>query len=171
MLAHEQEHLFNQWIEEHRGVILKIVRANAVNTEDQNDLFQEIAFQVWMSIPSFQRRAKVSTWIYKVALNTSLVWHRAQKKHQEMRTPLYLVRERTDSGEDPSKSLETREKLDWLYGQIRGLPKADRSLAMLYLDDLSYQEIADILGISVNNVGVKLTRLKRHLRESYSRRL
>ena len=63
MLASKQEHLFEQWIEEHKGVILKVVRANAAHREDQDDLFQEIAFQVWMSIPSFQERAKVSTWI------------------------------------------------------------------------------------------------------------
>ena len=170
MLASKQKHLFEQWIEEHKGVILKVVRANAADAEDQDDLFQEIAFQVWLSIPSFQERAKVSTWIYKVALNTTMVWHRAQKKHRHMREPLYLVNEKSCSGEDPSTSMESRERLDWLYEEIRKLPRVDRSLALLYLDEFNYQEIADILGISANNVGVKLNRLKKHLDRAFARR-
>ncbi len=169
MLAGKQENLFKQWIEEHKGVILKVVRANAANPEDQNDLFQEIAFQVWLSIPAFQKRAKVSTWIYRVALNTSLVWHRAQKKNCHGHTPLYLVNEMLDSGVDPSTSMESQEKLDWLYEEIRKLPTIDRSLALLYLDEFSYQDIADILGISINNVGVRLNRLKTHLSNSHAR--
>jgi RNA polymerase sigma-70 factor (ECF subfamily) len=170
MSARKREHLFEQWIEEHKGVILKVVRANAADHDDQDDLFQEIAFQVWLSIPSFQERAKVSTWIYKVALNTTMVWHRAQKRHRHMREPLYLVNEEPSSGEDPSTSVEKREKLDWLYEEIRKLQTVDRSLALLYLDEFSYQEIADILGISTNNVGVKLSRLRKHLDKAFARR-
>ena len=102
MLSGKQENLFEQWIEEYKGVILKVVRANAADPEDQDDLFQEIAFQVWLSIPSFQERAKVSTWIYKVALNTTMVWNRAQKRHRHTRKPLYLVNERSNSADDPS---------------------------------------------------------------------
>ena len=170
MLRGKQENLFEQWIEEHQGVMLKVVRANAADPEDQNDLFQEIAFQVWLSIPRFEERAKASTWIYKVALNTAMVWHRAQKKHRHTREPLYLINERTYACEDPSTSMERREKLDWLYEEIRNLPKVERSLVLLYLDEFSYQEIADILGISINNVGVKLNRLKKHFGRAYARR-
>lgn len=170
MLAGKQKNLFMQWIEEHKGVILKVVRANAADTADQDDLFQEIAFQMWLSIPAFQKRAKVSTWIYKVALNTALVWHRTQRKHRHLSEPLNFVNHRSDPGGDPSKSLESRERLEWLYAEIRNLPKVDRSLALLYLDDFSYQEIADILGISMSNVGVKLNRMKMNLSESYARR-
>lgn len=78
MLVSEQQRVFEQWIEEHRGVILKVVRVHAVNVADQDDLFQDIAFQIWRSIPSFQGKARVSTWIYRVALNTAMVWHRSQ---------------------------------------------------------------------------------------------
>lgn len=170
MLAGNQEELFEQWIEDHKGVLLKVVRSNAADPEDQNDLFQEIAFQVWQSIPSFQERAKVSTWIYRVALNTAMLWHRAQKKHHHMREPLYVVNEGADADEDPSQSLENQEKLAWMYEEIRKLPKVDRSLTLLYLDAYSYQEIAEILGISVNNVGVKLNRIKTHLGQACERR-
>jgi len=170
MFAGEQKRLFEKWIEEHRGVILKVVRANAADPEDQDDLFQEIAFQVWRSIPSFRERAKVSTWIYRIALNTTMVWHRTQKKHRHMREPLYLVNDAFCSGDDPSASLEDREKLDWLYEQIRKLPIVDRSLALLYLDEFSYQEIADVLGISARNVGVRLNRIRKRLDEAFARR-
>ncbi len=169
MLASKQDKLFQQWIEAHKGVILKVVRANAADPEDQNDLFQEIALQVWRSIPSFQERAKVSTWIYRVALNTAMVWHRSQKIHRRSQ-PLYVVDEQFDSNEDPPESLANQEKLDWLYEEIRRLPKAERSIALLYLDARSYQEISEILGISTTNVGVKLNRLKKHLGKAYARR-
>ena len=170
MLVSEQEEIFEQWIAEHKGVILKVVRANAADLEDQNDLFQEIAFQIWRSISSFQERAKVSTWIYKVALNTAMVWHRSQKKHRHMRESLYVVNEQSDSNQSPSESLEKQETLDWLYEEIRKLPKVERSLALLYLDASSYEEIAEILGISITHVGVRLNRLRKHLGAAYIRR-
>jgi RNA polymerase sigma-70 factor (ECF subfamily) len=170
MLVGEQKRVFEQWIQEHKGVILKVVRVNAANAEDRNDLFQEIAFQVWRSIPSFQERAKVSTWIYRVALNTAMIWHRSQKKHRHSREPLCVANEPSDSDTTPSESLENQEELDWLYEEIRKLPTVERSLALLYLDARSYQEIAEILGISTTHVGVKLNRLKKHLGDAYKRR-
>ena len=170
MLAGNQENTFMQWIKEHQGVIFKVVRANVDNLEDQNDLYQEIAFQVWLSIPSYQKKAKVSTWIYRVALNTSMVWHRSHNKHRHMRDSLCLINEKSEREDEPSKTLENREKLDWLYQEIRKLSKVDRALALLYLDEFNYREIADILGISVNNVGVKLHRIKTLLCNSSARR-
>ena len=87
-----------------------------------------------------------------------------------MREPLYVINDMSDSGEDPSKSMERREKLDWLYDEIRKLGKGDRSLALLDLDEFNYREMADILGISVNNVGVKLNRLRKHLSKAFERK-
>ncbi len=137
MLADKQEALFEQWVEEHKGLILKVIRANAAKPEDQNDLFQEIAFQVWRSIPAFQERSKVSTWIYRVALNTAMHWQRTQKRQRNTCQPFYEVNEISGPADDPSQSLEMQEKLEWLYGEIRKLSKVDRSLALLYLDSCS----------------------------------
>lgn len=167
MLVGEQEELFEQWVRQHKGVMIKVVRANAANTEDQNDLFQEIALQVWRSIPSYQGRAKVSTWIYRVALNAAMIWQRSEKRHRRVRDSLYVVNEPSDSNESPAESLEHREKLDRLYQEIRKLPTVERSLALLYLDARSYEEIAEILGISITHVGVKLNRLKKHLADAF----
>jgi RNA polymerase sigma-70 factor, ECF subfamily len=169
MLFGDQERLFEGWIQEHKGVILKVVRANAANAEDQNDLFQEIAFQVWRSIPSFRGEAKVSTWMYRVALNTAMIWRRSEKKHRHLHDSLYVVNEPSDSNEIPSESLENREKLEWLYEEVRKLPTIERSLVLLYLDARSYEEIAEILGIAITHVGVKLNRLKKYLGDAYRR--
>jgi len=163
MLADKQEELFEQWFEDHKGLILKVIRANAAAPEDQNDLFQEIAFQIWRSIPAFQGRSKASTWIYRVALNTAMLWHRTQRKQRNRCQPLYEAAEISGPTDDPSQSLETQEKMERLYGEIRKLPKVDRSLALLYLESCSYKEIAEILGISISLVGVKVNRLKKHL--------
>ena len=124
MRAADQENVFRQWMEDHKGVILKVVRANASNPADQDDLFQEITFQVWRSVPSFQQRSKASTWIYKIALNTSMVWHRGERKHRGKRESLNLETEHPDSSSDPSRSLENRERLEWLYGELRRLPRS-----------------------------------------------
>lgn len=170
MLVSTQQKVFERWIEEHKGVILKVSRVHAANSLDQEDLFQDIAFQVWRSIPSYRGKAKVSTWIYRVALNTAMVWNRSQKKHRCSREPLYSVNEPHDPETSPTEFLEMREELDWLYKEIRKLPTADRSLTLLYLDAKSYHEIGEILGMSTNHVGVKLNRLKKHLRDASQRR-
>jgi RNA polymerase sigma-70 factor (ECF subfamily) len=170
MLAGEQERVFEQWVQQHQGAILRVVRANAANGEDQNDLFQEIVFQIWRSIPAFREEAKVSTWIYRVALNTAMIWHRSERKRRPLCAPLYAVHEPVDSDRSPSERLSNQEELEWLYEEIRKLPSAERSLALLYLDAQSYEDVAEILVISITHVGVKLNRLKKCLGDAYKRR-
>lgn len=170
MSIDEQEELFGQWIEEHEPLIHKVVRANAADVNDQDDLFQEIARQLWLSIPSFQGHSKVSTWIYRVALNTAFVWHRNRKRHRRSMVSANLDVEHSTAERSPSTEAEKRETLDWLYDEIRKMPKVDRSLTLLYLDEFSYQEIGEILGMSTNHVGVKLNRLKKKLANAFSRR-
>jgi RNA polymerase sigma-70 factor (ECF subfamily) len=167
----ERETLFRQWIEEYARIIFKVVRAYAVERPDQDDLFQEIALQLWASIPSFQGHAKPSTWIYKVALNTALVWRRKEGKHQRGREAFEVLEGVPVLGPNPARASEQRETLSWLYSELHALDKADRSLALLYLDDMSYRDMAEILGISESNVGGRINRLKRHLADAYARRV
>ena len=166
MLANEQEGLFTQWLADHKGLIFKVVRTFAASPEDQADLFQEILVQLWSSIPTFRREASAPTWIYKVALNTALAWQRTEKKHHQRRKPLVEICEVANPSGDPLEARETAEMLDALYGEIRKLRKIDSSLILLYLDGLSYREMAEILGISETNVGVKLNRIKKRLAET-----
>ena len=157
MSEQEQTDIFQQWINLHKGLIFKIVKSYADTTLDQQDLFQDIALQVWRSIPSFRHKSAVTTWIYRVALNTAITWIRREKKRdQQERIEMaeHVLDENTSTLDD---------RLAWLYHQIHQLDKIDRSLALLLLDGLSYKEISVILGISESHVGVKLHRIKKHL--------
>lgn len=165
MVADERQTIFKKWLGEHQGLIFKVVRAYAGTPEDQDDLFQEILLQLWSSIPGFRGEAKVSTWVYRVALNTALVWKRAEKKRRQRRTRVIDVNEAPDTKQSHTGSVGNRQIVDRLYGAIRELPKVDAGLVLMYLDGLSYSQMADILGISESNVGVKLNRAKKRLAE------
>lgn len=158
MTASKQKRIFNEWLSKHRGLLFKVIRAYAITKDDQDDLFQEIAIQLWNSIPNFRMESGTPTWIYKVALYTAMGWSRKERKHTENRNELTEranVLLRADEGETSS--------LDWLYKQINQLEDLDRSIILLVLDGFTYRKIADILGISENHVGVKVHRIKKEL--------
>jgi RNA polymerase sigma-70 factor (ECF subfamily) len=152
------ETTFKQWLGEHQGLIFKVIRAYAGTLEDQDDLFQEILLQLWFSIPNFQGKAKVSTWIYRVALNTALVWNRSEKRRRKHSTPVAVLRPQQSNCSGQSEEIIGR-----LYEAIRKLSKVDASVVLMHLDGLAYSEMAEILGISESNVGVKLNRAKKQL--------
>ena len=161
MKTDKQERIFDEWLELHRGLFFKVVRAYAFNPPDREDLFQEIATQVWHSVPKFRGDCKVTTWIYRVALYSAIRWSKKERRHRENHgtingdnSPLLHVSE----DKDP--------RIDWLYEQIAELDEIDRSLTLLMLDGFSYKEIAFTLGITESNVGVKLNRIKKRLTQS-----
>lgn len=153
------ETTFKLWLGEHQGLICRVVRAYGNTLEDQDDLFQEICMQLWSSIPRFEAKAKVSTWIYRVALNTALVWNRNEKSRKRRRTRLASLRQIQQN----HNSDKNREIIEHLYGAIRKLPKVDASVVLMHLDGLPYADMAEILGISESNIGVKLNRAKKQL--------
>jgi RNA polymerase sigma-70 factor (ECF subfamily) len=153
------------WLDAHGGAVLKVARAYTLTTEDCQDLVQEILLQVWRSLPRFQGRASASTWFYRVALNTALDWHRREHRRQVRQRSILEVEDLSVAGLDGSQQAVQREIVERLYGAIRQLPKTDAALVLLYLDDLSYRQIAEVLGISESNVGVKLNRAKKSLGE------
>jgi RNA polymerase sigma-70 factor, ECF subfamily len=161
----QREKLFKQWVEDYQPILLKVARAYADAREDQDDLVQEMLLQLWRSIPAFQGAAKPSTWIYRVALNTSIAWKRTESRRCHRQRLLAdadcLPDFRSDSCDDEAN----RAAVEQLYAAIRRLSPVDRSLVLLYLDGLSYREMAEILGITENNVGVKLNRTKKQLME------
>ena len=164
MLIDKQEKIFNQWFGEYKKLIFKVVRAYAYLPQDKDDLFQEIILQIWSSIPSFQGNAKETTWIYRVALNTALVWKRTEKrKRKQFRTEFLDIQEMSQDRGDCSGPSQHQHVLDQVYDSIRQLPKSESSIVLLYLDGLSYDEMADVLGISKTNVGVRLNRAKKKL--------
>lgn len=158
MKEREQSKIFESWLADHPGLLFKVVRAYAFTKEDREDLFQEIAFQVWRSVPNFKGQSAVTTWMYRVSLNTAIKYSQKERKHQDGRQPLakmeYLLHENENRKDD---------RLDWLYEEIAQLNEIDRSLTLLMLDGFSYKEMAAMLGISESNVAVKIHRIKKHL--------
>ncbi len=158
------EMLYREWLHQYGGTVLKVARAYTFTTEDCQDLAQEILLQIWRSLPQFEGRASASTWLYRVALNTALGWHRKQQRRQKREQPLLEIENVPADPEAPEQS-EQRELVEGLYSAIRQLPKTDAAVMLLYLEDLSYREMAVVLGISENHVGVKLNRAKKALGE------
>jgi RNA polymerase sigma-70 factor (ECF subfamily) len=155
--------LFREWLQLHAGVVWKVARAFTQTPADQEDLTQEILLQVWSAMPRFEGKAKVSTWIYRIALNTALVWQRKERKRSNQ-IPLLEIEDLPGGTNDPSLA-QDRELVEALYAAIRRLTRIEGALLMMYLDDLSYREMAKVLGISEDYVGVKLNRAKRTLTE------
>src|SRR5271169_1973998 len=83
MTAQQQEAIFRRWLEQHIGLMLKVVRGCAASPQDQDDLFQDVLLQIWSSIPAFRGEAKETTWIYRVAFNTALAWRRGEHRRRE----------------------------------------------------------------------------------------
>jgi RNA polymerase sigma-70 factor, ECF subfamily len=151
----ERRDLLEDWLKLHKGLIFKVVRAFTLN--DHDDLFQEIIIQVWHSIPAFRQEASVTTWLYRIALNTAIKWRKKEKKHAGSET-LDNVQHLLQENRNP-----TDERLNWLYGEIYQLDEIDRSVTLLFLEGFSYKEMSALLGISESNVGVKINRIKKQL--------
>ena len=144
---------------DHRGILVKIAYTYAFDRSEREDLIQEICLQLWRSYPSYDRQRRFSTWMYRVALNTAISWLRQTQ-----------LRIRDDASLDAAAEVkaetapEPDERIEWVYRFLRTLPSLDRALLLLYLDDRSYREIAEVLGISETNVGTKINRLKQLIR-------
>jgi RNA polymerase sigma-70 factor (ECF subfamily) len=152
----EQDLIFHDWLEQHKALIFKVVRAYAQDVMEQDDLFQEITIQVWHSIPSFRHESSSTTWIYRISLNTAIKWVRKERRYKvETLDDLQPVLHERERSED--------ERLGWLYEEIHKLDEIDRSITLLLLDDFTYKEIAAMLGITESHVGVKINRIKKHL--------
>ena len=155
MTEKEQLDILEEWLKLHKGLIFKVVRAYTV--ADHDDLFQEIIIQVWHSIPTFRQEASVTTWLYRIALNTAIKWTRKEKK--------YTGAETLDNVEHllQENRIPMDDRLTWLYGEIYKLDEIDRSVTLLLLEGFSYKEMSAMLGISESNVGVKINRIKKLL--------
>lgn len=160
MKKREQKRIFDDWLSRHKGLLFKVVRAYAFTAHDQDDLFQEIATQVWHSVPKFRGESAETTWLYRVALYVAIAWSKRERKHRDNKDPLDAI--------EPTLTETARgndDRLVWLYEQIAQLDEIDRSLTLLLLDGFSYREMAETLGITESNVGVKINRIKTRLIE------
>lgn len=154
MKATQREQTYDRWLREHRGIFFKVLRTYAFSREDQEDLFQEIALQVWKSVSAFRQESSEVTWLYRIALNTALKWTNKEQNRSTTKANASILE---------ANELYENEQIGWLYDQITRLPKVDRSLILLLLDGFSYREIAGISGLKENHVGVKIHRIKQQL--------
>lgn len=148
---------FDRIVHQHQGLIWKICRSFSDNEEDQKDLFQEILYTLWRGKDSFLGDSKVTTWMYKVSLNRAIDLSRKKTIRTTGLNPLTT----------PASTKEPDYDVEALYMAINKLAPLNRAIIILYLEQLSYKEIGEIMGLSEKNVSVKLVRIKEQLKEHY----
>lgn len=158
MDTHELEKQFIAFVQEYRQVIYKVCYIYATDADNLSDLYQEVVINLWKSFPRFRGECKASTWVYRIALNTCISFMRKSNSRPTI-IPITVDLEYAFA-EEESKTTQLRE----LYRMINRLGKLERALILLWLEERSYQEIADITGISKNNVAVKLNRIREKLK-------
>lgn len=159
MISGQQE--FVQLINTHQALLHKISNLYAHSGEDKKDLFQEMVVQLWKAWPQFRGEAKISTWMYRIALNTAISSLRKQERSPKLSYPENAPEGLIAEAFNPQQE----EQLKQLYAAIGKLPEIERALVMLYLEDKSYDEMEEILGINQNNLRVKMNRIKDKLRK------
>ncbi|MFN0293845.1 RNA polymerase sigma factor [Pedobacter helvus] len=157
----ETQKAFLQQINDNKGIIHKVSKMYMDNVLDQEDLFQEIVMQLWKAYPSFKGSSKFSTWMYRVALNTAIVFFKKENRKID-KTPL---QEQLDIA-DINDSADKEEKLAYLYKAVQELNQIEKALIFLFLENQSHKEIAQNLGISEVNARVKLNRTKEKLQQT-----
>lgn len=152
------EQLFLLTINEHQRILHKVCRMYTSNQDDHNDLFQEMILQLWKAFPSFRNEAKITTFMYRIALNTAISGIRKKKiKTTELESISFQIKENIEEN--------FNDELKLLYVSIEQLSDVEKSIVLLFLEDKPYDEIAEITGISANYVAVKMNRIKEKLRK------
>src|SRR3954466_16358436 len=127
MTAHDQETIFRRWLDEHIGLMLKVVRGCVASPQDQDDLFPDVLLQIWSSIPAFRGEAKETAWIYRVAFNTALAWRRGERRRREGQERFAKFDETPQSQPSHVDLPAEQEIVERLYAAIRQLSKVDAS--------------------------------------------
>ena len=157
------EHKFLELVTENRNRILRVCRVYAWNSADQDDLYQEILFQIWRGLPGLKEKQFANTWLYRVAINTAISFVRKRASrfdrviHFEHADLTRTIESRQATEDDPD------DRIADLYTAIYKLNPIEKALVTLFLEDLTYEQIAEATGINANNVGVMLHRAKKKL--------
>ncbi len=162
-MAIEEEKKFISLINEHQGLIHKICIMYENDPDVRNDLFQEIVFQLWKSFSSFRGESKITTWMYRIALNTAISGFRKQTRNVKTEDLKEMHFNISDSwGEDREENIQ---RLQWA---IRQLSEIERAMIMMALEEVPYEEIAETIGITQNNVRVRMNRIREKLKKLMS---
>jgi len=151
---------FSKLIDNYQGIINKVSRAYFSNSEDRKDNFQEVVYQLWVSKDNLQDKSKIASWIYRVAINTSIV--RLKKKSKIVYKENIFEKDMACQDYEENNK---EDRIEQLYAAINKLNEVERAIIILYLDEKSYSEISEICGISKSNVGIKIMRSKNKLKQ------
>ncbi|THV56918.1 RNA polymerase sigma factor [Chryseobacterium candidae] len=162
MTSLEQE--FIRKIEQHKGIMFKISKMYMTEKDDRDDLFQEITYQLWKAFPGFRGESEFSTWLYRIALNTAIIFLKSEKRrsfiaHEDLSNQIIIQEDYDDRKE---------ERLAEMYQAIHQLNSIDKAFIFYYLEDFSGKQIAEQMGISEGNARVKMNRAKNKLKEILS---
>ncbi len=160
----QQKQHFQNIIEQHKGILFKVARAYCQNEDDRQDLIQEMMIQVWQSLHRYNNQFKISTWLYRISLNVAISFYRKNTT----RANKYTVLNEQTAQMPTQEKTENEQQLNLLEQFISELKEIDKALMILYLEDKNHTEIAEILGMSVSNVGTKIGRIKDQLKKRFS---
>lgn len=152
------EREFLKAVYDNQKIIYKLCRVYRDSPEDQEDLFQEIVYQLWKSYPSFRNESKISSWLYRIGLNTAMTVYRKKK-------PPIAYFENLPEHIDSETVTAVSENEERLFSALRMLNDSEKAIMSLFLEDFSYQEIAIITGLTESNIGVRLNRIKTILKK------
>lgn len=164
MNSEKDTEAFLSVIESNKGIIYKVANSYCSIEENRKDLIQEIIIQLWLSFDSYDDKYKLSTWMYRIALNVSISFYRKEKKRDEINQPIPDDIIHVCEDEKPEN---INDDLKQLQQFITELKKLDRALILLYLDGYDQKEIAEIMGLSTTNVSSKIYRIKKKLRKKF----
>lgn len=160
-MSDSKEKAFIQQINQHKGILYKVSKLYMDHPEDQADLMQEIKLRLWKSYESFQGKSAFSTWMYRVAINTAITFLRKDKRQP----PMVMEESHLENLPDSGKNEEEEERLRLFYKAVGTLNPIEKALVFYFMEGLPHKETARLLGITENNVRVKLNRTKEKLQE------
>lgn len=152
--------LFIKTLEENKEIIFRICSSYSSSQEDTKDLFQEVVFNIWKSLPSFRNKASIQTWVYRITLNVCL---RAKVQDNQRKKHIDFNSIKIENLENAAISSADHKAYSELYSCIKKLNDVDRSLILLFLQELPYKEISEVTGLTENHIAVKIKRIKNKL--------
>ena len=159
MVDHQIHERFITLLERNIGTILKISKAYSNTAQDREDLINDIAFEMWKAFPNFKGNSKISTWVYRIALNTAMNYKRNnRRKGDSFKSAIEL------DNLEQSNEIDNNPLIEMLYDCISELDEFSKAIILLYLDGYKHDEIAEITGISKTNVGTRISRIKEQLK-------
>lgn len=159
-MKENSEKEFLSVLEQHLNMVVKIVNVYAYNNEDRKELMSDIVFELWKSYPKFRGESKVSTWLYRISLNVAL----KTKRKRDNNKLLFVEELLTFNNTAFADTSDNQPVIDLLYRCIERLSPVNKAIILLYLDDKSNDEIAEVMGMTKTNVSTRLSRIREELR-------